>query len=258
MEYRPFHSEEHDLPDIINLVDQELTNHPPFYVLAKVYPPPPQPTSTTDERPHAIACIVCKQDTHKSRVNRGYIAMLSVDRAWRRRGIARKLIELAVGTMISRGADEIVLETEHDNAASLSLYGSMGFIKDRRLHRFYLNGKDAFRLVYPVSKETSTTSGDPPTSSPPDLLNTSDSELRLQHAPLSPDLQISGLSIPDSEPPVLPLRPAPNGTVTNGAGSNGTGLLGTVREERKHGENEEDEEIGEQEENGQAVTRLSL
>lgn len=38
---------------------------------------------------------------------------------------------------------QIVLETEHDNAASLSLYGSMGFIKDRRLHRFYLNGKDA-------------------------------------------------------------------------------------------------------------------
>lgn len=38
---------------------------------------------------------------------------------------------------------QIVLETETDNAASLSLYGSMGFIRDRRLYRFYLNGKDA-------------------------------------------------------------------------------------------------------------------
>lgn len=67
-------------------------NHPPFYALAKVYPPPPPPTTTTtDERPHAIACIVCKQDTHKSRVNRGYIAMLSVDRAWRRRGIGEAI-----------------------------------------------------------------------------------------------------------------------------------------------------------------------
>ena len=38
---------------------------------------------------------------------------------------------------------QVVLETEYDNRASLSLYGSMGFIKDRRLYRFYLNGKDA-------------------------------------------------------------------------------------------------------------------
>jgi peptide alpha-N-acetyltransferase len=42
-----------------------------------------------------------------------------------------------------RPSSQIVLETEYDNRASLSLYGSMGFIKDRRLYRFYLNGKDA-------------------------------------------------------------------------------------------------------------------
>jgi peptide alpha-N-acetyltransferase len=39
------------------------------------------------ERKRAIATIVCKQDCHKGLVNRGYIAMLSVDKAWRRKGI---------------------------------------------------------------------------------------------------------------------------------------------------------------------------
>jgi peptide alpha-N-acetyltransferase len=44
-----------------------------------------------------------------------------------------------------------VLETEFDNLAALSLYESLGFIREKRLYRFYLNGKDAFRLVLPIS-----------------------------------------------------------------------------------------------------------
>jgi peptide alpha-N-acetyltransferase len=42
---------------------------------------------------------------------------------------------------------QVVLETEFDNFAALSLYESLGFIREKRLFRFYLNGKDAFRLV---------------------------------------------------------------------------------------------------------------
>jgi len=48
------------------------------------------------------------------------------------------------------GVDEVVLETEYDNYAALSLYESLGFMREKRLHRFYLNGKDAFRLVLVV------------------------------------------------------------------------------------------------------------
>ena len=45
---------------------------------------------------------------------------------------------------------QVVLETEYDNSAALSLYESLGFIREKRLFRFYLNGKDAFRLVLVV------------------------------------------------------------------------------------------------------------
>ncbi len=45
---------------------------------------------------------------------------------------------------------QVVLETEFDNSAALSLYESLGFIREKRLWRFYLNGKDAFRLVLVV------------------------------------------------------------------------------------------------------------
>jgi len=45
---------------------------------------------------------------------------------------------------------QIALETEFDNAPALGLYTSLGFVPEKRLHRFYLNGKDAFRLVLPL------------------------------------------------------------------------------------------------------------
>ena len=45
---------------------------------------------------------------------------------------------------------QVVLETEYDNSAALSLYESLGFIREKRLFRFYLNGKDAFRLILVV------------------------------------------------------------------------------------------------------------
>lgn len=45
---------------------------------------------------------------------------------------------------------QVVLETEFDNAAALSLYESLGFVREKRLYRFYMNGKDAFRLILAV------------------------------------------------------------------------------------------------------------
>jgi peptide alpha-N-acetyltransferase len=50
-----------------------------------------------------------------------------------------------------RSYPQVVLETEFDNAGALALYGSLGFMREKRLFRFYLNGKDAFRLVLPVA-----------------------------------------------------------------------------------------------------------
>merc|ERR1712000_451141 len=50
-------------------------------------------------------------------------------------------------SMKERGADEIVLETEVTNEASLRLYERLGFLRSKRLHRYYLNGNTAFRLV---------------------------------------------------------------------------------------------------------------
>ncbi|CAG2058245.1 unnamed protein product, partial [Timema podura] len=48
--------------------------------------------------------------------------------------------------MVADKADEVVLETEITNRPALRLYENLGFVRDKRLFRYYLNGVDALRL----------------------------------------------------------------------------------------------------------------
>lgn len=52
-------------------------------------------------------------------------------------------MEIAVEEMAKRGAKQVMLETEYDNETSLALYDKLGFLREKRLHRFYSNEKDA-------------------------------------------------------------------------------------------------------------------
>lgn len=52
--------------------------------------------------------------------------------------------------MLAHACEEVVLETEADNVSALRFYRKLGFIKEKRLYRFYLNAKDAYRLKLPL------------------------------------------------------------------------------------------------------------
>lgn len=53
--------------------------------------------------------VVCKLENHRSGTFRGYVAMLAVVQEFRGKGIATKLVEMAIDNMKSRGADEVSL-----------------------------------------------------------------------------------------------------------------------------------------------------
>ncbi|KIJ60467.1 hypothetical protein HYDPIDRAFT_117178 [Hydnomerulius pinastri MD-312] len=147
---------ESDLPHIMSLVQSELSEPYVIYTYRYFLHQWPQlaflaiPAGSSVP----IGVIVCKQSMHKHISNRGYIAMLSVNKNWRKRGVASTLVRRSVEVMKRHSVNEVVLETEYDNAAALSLYESLGFIREKRLYRFYLNGKDAFRLVLAVPPDT--------------------------------------------------------------------------------------------------------
>lgn len=97
-----------------------------------------------------IGVIICKLETHSSHAaptRRGYIAMLAVSSSFRGQGIATSLVKKAIDAMAARSADEVVLETEETNVPAMRLYERLGFLRSKKLHRYYLNGNSAYRLV---------------------------------------------------------------------------------------------------------------
>ncbi|KAL9005033.1 MAG: hypothetical protein Q9188_002182 [Gyalolechia gomerana] len=110
-----------------------------------------------DKEENMLGVIISKLEPHRGGPLRGYIAMLAVRKQHRGKGIATKLVRMALDIMIERDAEEIALETEVTNIAAMKLYERLGFLRSKRLHRYYLNGNSAYRFVLFV-KESAFTS----------------------------------------------------------------------------------------------------
>jgi ribosomal protein S18 acetylase RimI-like enzyme len=125
--------------------------------------------------------VISKLEQHRGGPLRGYIAMLATKREHRGKGIATTLVSKAIDAMIEQDADEIALETEETNTAAMKLYERLGFLRSKKLHRYYLNGNSAYRLVLYLKEGVGSIPTDydpytdlPPTTEPqengPDLL----------------------------------------------------------------------------------------
>ncbi|KAM0747394.1 acyl-CoA N-acyltransferase [Meredithblackwellia eburnea MCA 4105] len=152
--YRTYVGEE-DLPHITALIDEELSEPYNYYTYRYFLNDWPHLCffAEDEDTGDPIGTIVCKQDVHREKLNRGYLAMLSTKKAYRGQGIATHLVRLAITQMLVDGCEEVVLETEADNESALRFYRKLGFIKEKRLYRFYLNAKDAFRLALPLTDD---------------------------------------------------------------------------------------------------------
>lgn len=77
----------------------------------------------------------------------GYMAMLAVDTTRRGSGIGTALATRAIRKMRDMGCSSVTLETEVTNSAAIRLYEDrLGFVREERLVRYYLNWGDAYRL----------------------------------------------------------------------------------------------------------------
>ena len=56
-----------------------------------------------------VGVVVSKLEPHRGGPLRGYIAMLAVREEYRGRGIATKLVRMAIDKMIERDADEVCI-----------------------------------------------------------------------------------------------------------------------------------------------------
>ncbi|KAH7363749.1 N-terminal acetyltransferase C complex catalytic subunit MAK3 [Pyrenochaeta sp. MPI-SDFR-AT-0127] len=154
IQYEPA-KEELFLPVIRQLISKDLSEPYSIYVYRYfLYQWGDLCYMALDPQNNLIGVVISKLEPHRSGTFRGYIAMLAVQETYRGRGIATNLVRMAIDAMTSRSADEIVLETEVSNTASLKLYERLGFLRSKRLHRYYLNGNAAFRLILYLKEGT--------------------------------------------------------------------------------------------------------
>ncbi|VDN08642.1 unnamed protein product [Dibothriocephalus latus] len=161
--FRQYKSE-NDLESIVPLISKDLSEPYSLYTYRYfIYNWPRLCLLAVNESGTCVGAIVCKLDYHEQ-VKRGYIAMLAVEKEYRKKGIGSTLVQLAINLMIEDGGQEfavcflnlmlnqcashlqVVLEAEATNAPALALYEQLGFSRDKYLFRYYLTGVDAFRL----------------------------------------------------------------------------------------------------------------
>lgn len=156
---------EAQMPDIMQLVQKDLSEPYSVYTYRYFINNWGKLCFLAYDKQNCVGAIVCKLDardkhdqTYPSHLHdndeskakrityKGYIAMLVVEKEYRKLKIGSKLVKFAVNAMKELNADEIVLETEVTNKPALKLYENLGFLRDKRLFRYYLNGLDALRL----------------------------------------------------------------------------------------------------------------
>jgi N-alpha-acetyltransferase 30 len=145
--YRGY-QDESDLDLIAPLIEKDLSE--PYSVFTYRLFVTPWPTLTElcfNEKNELVGCVVCKIDYHaKSNKKRGYIGMLAVEKPYRRQKVALRLVLTVLERMKNMGIEECVLEAEISNLAALQFYKNLGFIRTKKLSKYYLSNNDAYRL----------------------------------------------------------------------------------------------------------------
>jgi peptide alpha-N-acetyltransferase len=143
---------EAELPEIMALIEKDLSEPYTVYTYRYFIHQWPKLCYIIRDNDKMIGVVIAKLEQHSNGKSRGYIGMLAIDQSYRKQGLGSQLVKLIMANLQQMGAQEviclieIVLETEANNLGALRLYERLGFVRDKKLTKYYLNGIDAFRL----------------------------------------------------------------------------------------------------------------
>lgn len=72
---------------------------------------------------------------------------------FRRQGLGKKLIQIAIHDAVRSQMKKFTLEVRHSNSAAIGLYQSIGFSITQVRKNFYSNGEDAYFMMLPLEGE---------------------------------------------------------------------------------------------------------
>jgi len=91
-----------------------------------------------------IAGFIISQVEIEDDTTYGHIITVNVAPAYRRKGIASKMLEETEAILKEKGITECRLEVREDNLAALRLYQNSGYQKIGRLEKYYFNKRGLY------------------------------------------------------------------------------------------------------------------
>ncbi|EAY08124.1 acetyltransferase, GNAT family protein [Trichomonas vaginalis G3] len=149
--YRAYKGEE-EVQEVFKLIDDELSEPYGLFTYRYFMAVCPQHCLLAHCNGQLVGAIIGRETKKDDGRVKGYIAMLVVLKEHRKKGIGKKLAVDLIEEM-KKTCTEVVIETEVDNFPALRLYESLGFVRTKRLFRYYLNGNEAYRLKIWFNRE---------------------------------------------------------------------------------------------------------
>lgn len=120
IKYRQFVPKD-GLETLVKMIETELSEPYSIFLYRHFVNDFPKLTVIALHEEKIIGCIIGKIEEEKDG-SKGYIAMIVVLKEYRKKGIAKKLVELFNERVAACGVFEVVLETECCNKGALRLY----------------------------------------------------------------------------------------------------------------------------------------
>lgn len=102
IKYKVYESEL-ELPSIMKLIQKDLSEPYSIYTYRYFIHNWPQLCYLALHENKCVGCIVCKLDIHRQMIKRGYIAMLAVDKDYRKLKIGTTLVQKAIRVSFGKG-----------------------------------------------------------------------------------------------------------------------------------------------------------
>ncbi|HZD12327.1 MAG TPA: N-acetyltransferase [Candidatus Binatus sp.] len=147
---RPFNPQ--DLSAVIEINRVCLPENYSPYFFMEVFKSCPEGFIVAESSTKVVGYIMCRvefgfSDTRRFRMARkGHIVSVAVLPEFRKQGIGRELVEVALKALAANGGEECFLEVRTANEDAVRLYRELSFDIVRTIPHYYHDGADAFLM----------------------------------------------------------------------------------------------------------------
>lgn len=142
-----------DLDQVININKETLPENYPERFFRTIFAELPSAFQVCQLEGIILGYTMARIETGLShysifhRAKKGHTVSIAVKPAYRRKGIAKRLLKESITAMINQGATELFLEVRESNIAAVNLYKTMEYEIVKEIRHYYRDHESAYLMA---------------------------------------------------------------------------------------------------------------